>query len=194
MTGIPPKEVTRLLSEWSSGDRTALDRLMSVVYRELHRLARGYLRDERPGHTLQTTALVHEAYVRLVDQERIQWQNRAQFFGVAAGMMRRVLIDHSRMHRRAKRGGGAVRVSLDEAEGICQEQRVDLIALDDALTALSAVDPRKGRTVELRYFGGLSVEETAEVLQVSVNTVVRDWNVARAWLYRELTRESPVGS
>jgi RNA polymerase sigma factor (TIGR02999 family) len=167
---------------------------MSIVYRELHRLARGYLRDERPGHTLQTTALVHEAYLRLADQEHIQWQNRAQFFGVAAEMMRRVLIDHARMQRRAKRGGGATRVSLDEAEGICQEQRVDLIALDDALKALSAVDPRKGRTVELRYFGGLSVEETAEVLQVSVNTVVRDWNLARAWLYRELTRGSLVGS
>ncbi len=194
MAEIPPNEVTALLSEWSSGDRTALDKLIPIVYGELRRIARCYLQGERRGHTLQTACLVHEAYLRLVDQERVNWQNRAQFFGVAAQMMRRVLIDHARMHLRAKRGGGFIPVSLDEAEGICQERRVDLIALDDALTALSAVDPRKGRTVELRYFGGLSVEETAEVLQVSVNTVVRDWNMAKAWLYRELTRGSPDGA
>jgi RNA polymerase sigma factor (TIGR02999 family) len=178
--------VTNLLAAWSGGDRAALERLMPLVERELHLLASRYLRRERPGHTLQTTALVHEAYLRLVDQRDVRWQNRAHFFGIAAQMMRRILVDHARRIAYARRGGGAAKVSLDEACVVSAERAAELVALDDALLALARLDERKCRVVELRYFGGLSVEETAEVLGVSTDTVGRDWRAARAFLRREL--------
>jgi RNA polymerase sigma factor (TIGR02999 family) len=178
--------VTNLLAAWSGGDRAALERLMPLVERELHLLASRYLRRERPGHTLQTTALVHEAYLRLVDQRDVRWQSRAHFFGIAAQMMRRILVDHARRIAYARRGGGAAKVSLDEACVVSAERAAELVALDDALLALARLDERKCRVVELRYFGGLSVEETAEVLGVSTDTVGRDWRAARAFLRREL--------
>jgi RNA polymerase sigma factor (TIGR02999 family) len=178
--------VTNLLAAWSGGDPVALERLMPLVERELHLLASRYLRRERPGHTLQTTALVHEAYLRLVDQRDVRWQSRAHFFGIAAQMMRRILVDHARRIAYARRGGGAAKVSLDEACVVSAERAAELVALDDALLALARLDGRKCRVVELRYFGGLSVEETAEVLGVSTDTVGRDWRAARAFLRREL--------
>jgi RNA polymerase sigma-70 factor, ECF subfamily len=181
-----PSEITELLICWGNGDRAALERLLPLVERELHRLAHSYMRRENAGHTLQTTALINETYLRLVDQSRTRWQNRAQFFGVAAHIMRRVLLNYARDRRRAKRGGGAYKVSLSHAEALSDEESVELIALDEALERLARVDERKARVVELRYFGGLSVEETAEVLKVSAVTVMRDWNMARAWLAREL--------
>jgi RNA polymerase sigma-70 factor (ECF subfamily) len=184
-----PREVTRLLVEWGNGDEAALARLMPLVYDELRRLARHYMRRERPGHTIQPTALVNEAYLRLVEQTNIRWQNRAHFFGIAAGVMRRVLCDHARARLADKRGGGAVRVSLVEAEARPDEQTTDMLALDEALGELAEVDPRKARVVELRYFGGLSVEETAEVLKVSPDTVGREWRRARAFLLREMERK-----
>ena len=180
------RDVTRLLVEWGDGDEAALARLMPLVYDELRRLARHYMRRERPGHTIQPTALVNEAYLRLVEQTNIRWQNRAHFFGIAAGVMRRVLCDHARARLADKRGGGAVRVSLVEAEARPDEQTTDVLALDEALGELAEVDPRKARVVELRYFGGLSVEETAEVLKVSRSTVLHDWNMAKAWLYKQV--------
>ena len=183
------RDVTRLLVEWGDGDEAALARLMPLVYDELRRLARHYMRRERPGHTIQPTALVNEAYLRLVGQTNIRWQNRAHFFGIAAGVMRRVLCDHARARLADKRGGGAVRVSLVEAEARPDEQATDALALDEALGGLAEVDPRKARVVELRYFGGLSVEETAEVLKVSRSTVLHDWNMARAWLYQQMKSE-----
>jgi len=179
----PPSEVTRLLKDWSSGDSAALDQLIPLVYDELRAVAARYLRRERQDHTLQPTALVNEAYLRLIDQKQVQWQNRAHFVGVAAQMMRRILVDHARNHSRAKRGGGARKVSLDEAMALSEERADDLVELDEALTALAAFDERKSRVVEMRYFGGLSVEETAEVLKVSEITVARDWKLAKAWLY-----------
>ena len=183
-------EVTKLLVDWSNGDQSALDRLMPLVYDELRRLAHHYISRERPGHTLQTTALVNEAYLRLVNQKNVHWENRAQFFGLAAKLMRHILIDHARSLAYAKRGGGARKVSLDEAAILSSEQAADLIALDDALEKLAREFPRKCRIVELRYFGGMTVEEAAEVLQVSPVTVMRDWNVAKAWLHRELSHGS----
>ena len=188
-----PGHVTRLLNDWSDGDSTALDQLMPILYDELRSLAAHYLRCERADHTLQPTALVHEAYFRLVDQNDVQWQSRAHFFGVAAQMMRRVLIDHAKPHRRAKRGGGLLKVELDQAAGLSEEQAVEVLALDDALDALARIDPRKSKIVELRYFGGPSVEETAEVLGVSPNTVMRDWALAKAWLYNEIKGEDDNG-
>jgi RNA polymerase sigma factor (TIGR02999 family) len=182
----PLGEVTDLLAAWTEGNRAALDRLLPLVENELHLLAHRYLRGERPGHTLQTSALVNEAYLRLVDQRRTRWQNRAQFFGIAAQLMRRILIDHARKHAYAKRGGGAPKVSLDEACMLGEGRAAELVALDDALSLLAAVDERKSRIVELRYFGGLSVDETAEVLGVHPDTVNRDWQRAKAFLRREL--------
>lgn len=180
-------EVTGFLIEWCNGDQTALERLIPVVEKELRRLAHHYMYREHPGHTLQTTALVNEAFLRLMDQRRVRWQNRAHFFGIAAKIMRRILLNYARDRDRIKRGGGAVHLSLSEADVVSNEKSVELIALDDALNRLALVDERKSRVVELRYFGGLSVEETAEVLKVSQITVMRDWNIAKAWLAREMT-------
>jgi len=185
----PPHEVTQLLVAWSDGDRAALDELTPLVYEELHRLAHNHMGRERQGHTLQTSALVNEAYVRLIDQRNVRWQNRAQFFSIASRLMRRILIDHARSHQYAKRGGGTRRVSLDEAAVVAEEQATELVALDDALKSLEAIDPRKCQVVELRFFGGLSVEESAEVLGVSAVTVMRDWSTAKAWLQREMEKE-----
>lgn len=184
----PAHEVTQLLLDWSEGNQAALDKLLPLVYKELRRLAHSYLRRERPGHTLQTTALVHEAYLKLVDQRRVHWQNRAHFFGVAAQLMRRIVVDHARGHKRAKRGGGAQMLSLDEATVVSRKPNPDLIALDEALTRLAEIDGRKARIVELRFFGGLEVEETAEFLKVSPITVIREWKMAKAWLHRELSK------
>jgi RNA polymerase sigma factor (TIGR02999 family) len=181
-------DVTRLLVSWSEGDKQALDQLAPMVYDELRRLADRYLRRERPGHTLQSTALVHEAYLRLIDQRNVHWQNRAHFFGVAAQMIRRILVDHARATHAAKRGAGVPRLSLDSGIDAGVERDLDLVALDDALEALSHLDPQQSRIIELRFFGGLSVEETAEVLEVSPATVKREWSSARAWLFRELSR------
>jgi RNA polymerase sigma factor (TIGR02999 family) len=180
-------EVTQLLQAWSDGDEEALKKLVPLVYGELHRLARHYMTGERPGHSLETTELVNEAYLRLVDWKSVRWQNRAHFFGVAAQVMRRILVDFARSRRYAKRGGEARRVSFSEAAFIAAKPSQDFIALDDALETLAAIDARKSRIVELRFFGGLSVEETAEVLKVSPRTVMRDWSLAQAWLYRELS-------
>lgn len=182
----PSEEVTGLLAAWSRGDQGALARLVPLVERELQLLAHRYLRRERPDHTLQTTALVNEAYLRLVGQREPNWQNRAHFFGIAAQMMRRILIDHARKVAYAKRGGGAPKVSLDEACVVGEERAAELVALDDALGALARVDERKSRVVELRYFAGLSVEECAEVLGVHPDTVTREWRRAKAFLRREL--------
>jgi RNA polymerase sigma factor (TIGR02999 family) len=180
-------DVSRLLHAWSGGDTEALDRLTPIVYDELRRLARRHLRGERDGHSLQATALVNEAYVRLVDFTRIQWQDRAHFFAVSAQVMRRILVDHAR-RRNAKRGRGHQHVSLDETVVVAPQPSVDLVALDDALETLARMDPRKAQVVEMRFFAGLSVEESAAVLQVSPVTVMRDWRVAKAWLHREVMR------
>jgi RNA polymerase sigma factor (TIGR02999 family) len=190
MTLPSTHEITELLIAWSDGDQAALEKLAPLVNRELHRLAKRYMAGERPGHILQTTALVNEAYLRLIDWKNVRWENRAHFFSLAAQVMRRVLVDTARAERRAKRGGAALRVSLTEAAGTAEEQSADLVALDDALDALAALDPRQSRVVELRFFGGLSLEEIAEVLKVSVGTVRRDWSLAQAWLYRELSKAS----
>jgi len=179
--------VTQLLAAWSNGDRSAIDKLLPLVRDELHQLAHRYMSRERPDHTLQTTALVNEAYLKLIDQRVVRWQNRAHFFGIAAEIMRRILIDHARRHLGAKRGGGN-NISLDDAAVVSEERAAELVALDDALTALAKVDERKARVVELRYFGGLSVEEIAEVLAVAPDTVTRDWRRAKAFLRRELTQ------
>jgi RNA polymerase sigma factor (TIGR02999 family) len=181
--------VTQLLVAWSNGDKAALDRLMPLVYTELRRLAHHYMSRERPGHTLQTTALVNEAYMRLVDQENIRWENRAHFFGIAARLMREILVDHARSRQAAKRGGGQYRLSLSEVDRIASRPDVNLIALDEALGRLEAVDPQKSRIVELRYFGGLGIEETAKVIGISPATVKRDWSMARAWLRSEIGDE-----
>ena len=184
-----PEEVTQLLVAWGNGNKAALEKLMPLVYEELRRLAHHYMRREHPGHTLQTTALVNEAYFRLVDQKHVHWQNRAHFFAISAQLMRRILVDHARGHQYAKRGGGAHKVSLDEGAVVAEEQAADLIALDDALRGLAAIDERKSRVVELRFFGGLSVEETAEVLGVSAPTVKRQWRMAKAWLYGQVQKQ-----
>jgi len=180
------QEVTRLLIAWSEGDQAALEKLIPLVYQELRRLAKLYLKRERPGHSLQTTALVHEAYLRLIDSSRVRWQNRAHFFAISAQLMRRILVDFARSRRYLKRGGAAQHVSLGEALDVAEARGGALVALDDALLALAKIDERKSRVVELRYFGGLSVEETAEALKVSTETVKRDWRLARTWLRREL--------
>jgi RNA polymerase sigma-70 factor, ECF subfamily len=180
------ENVTQLLLDWSKGDQKALDQLIPIVHAELHNLARHYMRGERRGHTLQTSALVNEAYLRLVDQN-VTWQNRAHFFGVAAQLMRRVLVEYARNKNRFKRGGGQQKVSLSVVVETAQAEEADLIALDDALRSLAEIDPRQCRIVELRYFGGLTIEETAEALGVSGATVEREWRLARAWLLRELS-------
>jgi len=180
-------EITQLLAEWSDGNQSALDELYPLVYEELHRLARRYMSRERKGHTLQTTALINEAYVRLVDQRNVHWANRSHFFAISAQIMRRILIDHARRHAYAKRGGGAQQVSLEEVAIVANEKSAEIIRLDEALTTLAKMDPRRCHVVELRYFGGLSNEEIAGVLNVSENTVTRDWNLARAWLHQQLT-------
>lgn len=185
----PPDEVTQLLLDWNAGNNEALEKLMPLVYRELRRLAHQYLGQERVGHTLLTTDLVHEAYLRIVDQKRVRWQNRAHFFGIAAQLMRRILVDHARGKKRVKRGAGAQRVSLDEAAIVSHQPKVDIIALDEALTTLAEIDQRKARVVELRFFGGLEVEEVAEFLKLSPVTVLRDWKMAKAWLHRALSNE-----
>jgi RNA polymerase sigma-70 factor, ECF subfamily len=185
-----PANVTQLLVAWSSGDEAALEALTPLVHRELHRLAARYMAGERPGHILQATALVNEAYMRLVDWKEVRWQNRAHFFGMAAQIMRRVLVDVARTRDREKRGRGQVHVSLSEAAEVAAPQPVDLVLLDEALHNLEALDARQSRVVELRFFAGLSLEETALVLDVSVATVRRDWSLARAWLYRELSGEA----
>jgi RNA polymerase sigma-70 factor (ECF subfamily) len=185
-------EVSTLLRAWSDGDQSALDRLTPIVYDGLRRLARRYMRRERPGHSLQTTALVNEAYMRLVDYERMQWQDRAHFFAVAAQVMRRILVEHARRHN-LKRGGGLQHVSLEEAAVVGGDRPADLVALDDAMNALARIDARKAQVVEMRFFGGLSVGETAEVLKVSSVTVKRDWSTAKLWLYRELTGRAADG-
>lgn len=183
----PSHQVTELLKDWSGGDQTAADKLMPLVYEELRRLAHQYMRREKPGHTLQTSALVNEAYVRLVDQSKIQWASRAHFFGIAAHLMRQILVDQARRRNVAKRGHGALRVSLNEATAVAQEQSASVMALDDALKSLEQIDPRKSRIVELRFFGGMSIEETAEALKVSPGTVMREWTFARAWLRNQMS-------
>ena len=185
-------EVTRLLLAWGAGDEAALERLVPVVYRELRRMARRYMAAERPDHTLQASALVNEAYLKLVDVRNMQWQNRAQFFGVCAHLMRRILVDFARRQKYLKRGGGARPVMFEENMVIPGAQTTNLPALDDALNALATIAPRKVRVVELRFFAGLSVEETAEVLKVSPDTVVRDWRMAKVWLHRELRNDGAV--
>ena len=182
-----PENVTQLLVAWSNGDRAALEVLTPLIHQELHRLAARQMAGERPGHILQATALVNEAYLRLVDWKAVQWQNRAHFFAMAAQIMRRVLVDVARTRGRAKRGRGQLHVSLSEAGNVAEADSIDLVALDDALKSLEALDVRQAHVIELRFFGGLSLEETAHVLEVSVGTVRRDWNLARAWLYRELS-------
>jgi RNA polymerase sigma-70 factor, ECF subfamily len=190
---VAGENLSKLLQAWTNGDQSALEKLAPIVYEELHRLARHYMRCERPGHSLQTTALVHEAYVRLMDYKRMQWQDRAHFFAVSAQLMRRILVDHARRHN-LKRGGGAPHLSLDEAAVLGGERTADLVALDDAMNALARLDACKVRVVEMRFFGGLSVEETAAVLQVSPVTVRRDWSTAKLWLYRELAGGAGDGS
>jgi len=182
-----PQEVTQLLLAWNEGDKTALDRLVPVVYNELRQLARRQMRRERPGHSLQTTALINEAYLKLVDIKNVHWQNRAHFFALSARLMRRILVDFARSRGYLKRGGGARPISLEQKLAVSPEKSKDLVAVDDALTALTKIDARKGQVVELRFFGGLTAEETAEVLHISPETVLRDWKLAKAWLLRELS-------
>ncbi|HXT62837.1 MAG TPA: sigma-70 family RNA polymerase sigma factor [Pyrinomonadaceae bacterium] len=187
MDSTSRSDVTELLVAWSNGNQAARDQLMSVVYDELHRLARRYMRRESPGHTLQTSALLNEAFLRLVDQKNVHWQNRAHFFGIAAQMMRRILVDYARSRNYEKRGGGARALSLDEALIVSDARNEEVVNVHEALERLTEFDARKGQIVELRFFGGLSIEETAEVLGVSPGTVMRDWTLAKAWLRRELS-------
>ncbi len=188
MSEAKQHDVTRLLKAWSGGNQQALDELMPTLYTEMRKLARSYLRRERSDHTLQATALVNEAYMRLVDQRAVQWQNRAHFFGIAAQIMRRILVDHARMQKAEKRGSGESPIVLDEALEVAAGGHVDFVAVDDALKALADLDPRQAKIVELRFFGGLSIEETAEVMQLSTATIKREWSGARTWLRRELER------
>jgi RNA polymerase sigma factor (TIGR02999 family) len=190
MPTMSPQEVTQLLADWGKGDRSALDKLLPLVHAELRRIARRQMSQERPGHTLQATALVNEAYLKLAGQQGFEWQNRAHFFAVAAQVMRHILIDHARAHARDKRGGGAIQVSLDETALLAEDQAEHFIALDEALRSLETVDPQKSKIVELRYFGGLSIEETADVLNISPRTVRREWQRAKAWLYRLIVEGS----
>jgi RNA polymerase sigma factor (TIGR02999 family) len=187
MPTLSPQEVTQLLSDWGKGDRSALDKLFPLVQSELRRIAQRQMSQERPGHTLQATALVNEAYLKLAGQQGFDWHNRAHFFAVCAQVMRHILIDHARAHARDKRGGGAIQVSLNEALVVAEDQAAHFIALDDALRVLESLDPQKGKIIELRYFGGLSIEEAAEVLHISPRTVRREWQRAKAWLYRMMT-------
>jgi RNA polymerase sigma factor (TIGR02999 family) len=191
MTGVP-EGVTQLLIDWSSGDKTALDRLMPLLYDELRRLAKRHMARERRDHTLQTSALINEAYLRLVDQKDLQWQNRAHFFAVAAQVMRHILIDHARSYQYAKRGAGAQKIPLDEAAIFTQRRAAEFVALDEALEALAGVDPRRSQVVELRFFGGLSIEETAEVMKISAPTVQREWRAAKAWLSRFVSNKEAL--
>jgi len=184
VTTLSADNLTGLLIEWRQGDKAALDKLTPLVYDELRRIAHRYVQRERDGHTLQTTALVNEAYLRLAGQQKIEWQSRAHFFAVTAQVMRHVLIDHARRRHYAKRGGDLQQVSLEDAAMMSQQRAAELVALDEALDELAKLDPRKSRVVELRYFGGLSLEETAEVLEISLMTVRRDWRAAKAWLYK----------
>jgi RNA polymerase sigma-70 factor (ECF subfamily) len=186
LRGLTGDNLTELLVEWREGDKAALDRLTPLVYDELRRIAHRYVQRERDGHTLQTTALVNEAYLRLAGQQKVDWQNRAHFFAVTAQVMRHILIDHARRRRYAKHGGDARQVSLEDATVMSQERAAELIALDEALDELAKLDQRKSRVVELRYFGGLSLEETAEALEISLMTVRRDWRAAKAWLYKKV--------
>ncbi len=183
-------EVTQLLLNWSDGDKQAVDKLMPLVYDELYRLATSYMRRESSEHTLQSTALVNEAYLKLVDQTRVNWQNRSHFFGIASQVMRRILVDYARRNLAEKRGGNAETISLDDAVIFKREKSSEIIALDEALKSLAKIDERRQKVVELRFFGGLTFEETAEVLDVSKNTVVRDWNFAKAWLYRQIKKDN----
>jgi RNA polymerase sigma factor (TIGR02999 family) len=183
----PRQNVTELLVGWGNGDKAALDQILPIVYDELRKQAARYLRRERAGHTLQTTALIHEAYIRLVDQRNVHWQNRAHFFGISAQLMRRILVDHARAKGRAKRGGSEIRVSLDDANLIAKGADLDIVALDEALERLAQIDEQQSKIVELRFFSGLTVEETAEVLKISPATVKRDWSMAKAWLHREIS-------
>jgi RNA polymerase sigma factor (TIGR02999 family) len=185
--GTPAPNITQLLIAWGNGNQAAMDNLAPLVHKELCRVAARHMAGERPGHILQTTALVNEAYLRLIDWKNVQWQNRAHFFGLAAQIMRRILVDHARTRKSAKRGGDALQVTLSEAAGVAMKRTSDMVALDDALKSLESLDPRQSKVVELRFFGGLSLEETAEALRVSVATVRRDWSLAQAWLYRELS-------
>jgi RNA polymerase sigma factor (TIGR02999 family) len=194
MTTPPPHEITRLLQAWSSGDEEALNRLTPLVYEQLHRVARRYMADERSGHVLQTTALVNEAYLRLFDYRPLKWKDRAHFFAVCAQLMRRILIDIARSNQYQKRGAGAPHVAVDETLDGGTKMSADILSLDDALGSLAKMDARKSQVVELRFFGGLSVEETAEVLKVSKETVFRDWRMAKSWLLRELSEGSPHGA
>jgi len=189
-----PTEITRLLGEWSAGNQAALDQLMPLVYAELRRLASSYMRRERSDHILQTTALVHEAYLRLVEQRNTQWENRAQFFALAAQVMRHILVDHARGVRRAKRGSAAVPIPLNDVAVLSKDRADEVLAVNSALDGLTAIDPRKGRVFELRYFGGMSVDEAAEALKISPATVARDWRMAKAWLRREMVSELPNGT
>ncbi|MEN3327404.1 MAG: hypothetical protein V7638_2211 [Acidobacteriota bacterium] len=182
-----PQEVTQLLADWAKGDQSAVDKLFPLVHSELRRIAQRQMSQERPGHTLQATALVNEAYLKLAGQQGFDWQNRAHFFAVCAQVMRHILIDHARAHARDKRGGGAVKVSLNDALVVAEDQASHFIALDEALRTLERLDPQKGKIVELRYFGGLSVEEVGEVMNISPRTVRREWQRAKAWLYRMMT-------
>jgi RNA polymerase sigma factor (TIGR02999 family) len=186
---LPQQEVTQLLCDWRGGDSTALEKLIPLVQPHLQRLAHSYMSRERPGHTLQTTALLNDAYLELADKMHPQWQNRAHFFAVAAQLMRRIMVDHARQRQALKRGGGAIRVTLDEAAAVTQTRADELLALDEALEKLALCDKRKADVVEMRYFGGLTMEEIAEVLKIHVNTVMRDWRAARAWLLAALSGE-----
>ncbi|MGC1452555.1 MAG: sigma-70 family RNA polymerase sigma factor [Candidatus Sulfotelmatobacter sp.] len=194
MAVLPTHEVTQLLKAWRTGDEQALEKLTPLVYERLRRVAQKFMAGERPGHVLQTTALVNEVYLKLVDCGQMNWQDRAHFFAVSAQLMRRILIDFARSRGYRKRGGDAIHISLDEAPSVCQEPDANLVALDDALRALDAMDKRKSKVVELRFFGGLSIEETADVLKVSPETVVRDWKLAKMWLLRELSEGAARGS
>ncbi len=194
MVETPSHDVTRLLQAWGHGDETALERLVPLIYRELHQRAHRYMGRERPGHTLQTSALVNEVYLRMAGSPKVAWESRNHFFAIAARMMRRILVDHARTKRSLKRGGEDHAVTLDEEYLLAGQPSRDLVSLDDALKALAAQDARKGRVVELRFFGGLSVEETAQVLKVSVQTVMRDWKLAKVWLLREMKRGEPGGA
>jgi len=187
MESPKPQNITQLLVAWNQGDQEALAQLTPLVYRELHRLAHGYLASERRGHVLQTTALVNEAFLRLIDWQQVEWQSRAHFFGVSATLMRHILVQFAREQQAAKRGGDRIQVSLSEAAAVSTRHNPDLIALDDALTTLEKLNPRQARIVELRFFGGLSLEEAAEVVRGSISTVRRDWRMARAWLYQQLS-------
>ena len=191
---VSPQQVTVLLEEWSHGDEAALDKLIPLVEAELHRLARQYMSRERAGHTLQTTALVNEAYLRLAEVHDVRWQNRAHFFAIAARIMRRIMIEHARKRQQLKRGGGAVRITLDEGAIIADERSAELLALDEALVVLTAKYERKAQVVELRFFGGLSIAESATVLKVDERTVKRDWEFARAWLHQRINGDSSQAS